>query len=171
MYGLRGNSMSYGIEGQMGQIQIVQDVARAIATATGLRDPISHYEPGVPLPEVWAKYDAQVDQFLGQIPTIRSGSAQKDLMAQMQKCAVIRDRLKVAFGPGSTIGERDRERLAELVYCVREFRKNWNDAYAKYGTGPVPGAIMKPGEFAAPSSGIPLPIIIAAAGFLLSRFS
>lgn len=119
-------------------VQAVESLFRSIATATGLRDPIAHYEPGKSLNEVWAKYDADVDRYLTkEIPSLRSATAQKALTDEMMKCKVIRDRLKAAFTPGAVIGERDRERLAELVVCVRNFRKNWNDAHAKYGSAPV----------------------------------
>jgi hypothetical protein len=154
-----GHSMSYGIEGQMGQIQIIQDVARAIATATGIRDPIAHYEPGVPLDQVWAKYDSEVTRYLREILGLRSTTAQGPLMEQMKKCEIIRNRLRAAFAPGTTIGERDRDRLAELVTCVRNWRKEWNDAQKQYGMGPIPGEIMKPFEFA-PQTGGTSPILL-----------
>lgn len=168
------HGMGYGVEEQLGQFAWIQQAMRDLATATGIRDPIAHYEPGLTLPEVYAKYSAQVDYYLGFVRRLRSQTAQVPLMKQLMDLARLRNRISPAFRAGAVPGERDRDRLAELVAGMRNFRKDWNAAKARYGVNPIPPPTIslpgtKPVLPPPPKAEIPiLPIAVVAAVLALA---
>ena len=112
---------------------------RRIAVALGIRDPLAYYEPGVPLPEVFRKYSTTLNRYINtQIPSLGSATMSRKLLSKAQGLVSIRDRLRPAVAPGATIGTRDRERLAEFVFEMRELRKQIQDAEKSFGTRSQP---------------------------------
>lgn len=115
----------------------VASVVKDVLNAVGLRDPISVYEPGLALPDVFKKYSQDVDGLAKEIPLLRSATAQGPLLAALAPLRQLRDRIAPAFAPGTVPGERDRDRLNELVQGVRNLRRDWHAAKAQYGVNPV----------------------------------
>lgn len=112
----------------------IWSIFRDLSTKIGLRDPIAHYEPGVPLPEVFKKYSGTLTYYINtKIPRLRSTTARREIMAQAQKLVPLVGDIAPGFKPGAVLGQRFRDKLAELVQGVRNVRKAVNAAENAYG--------------------------------------
>ncbi|MGI0149609.1 MAG: hypothetical protein ACREDF_08785 [Thermoplasmata archaeon] len=152
----------------MGQAELI----RQALSATGIRDPIRHYEGDTPLPQVFAKYSTSLDRYPGEVALIRSGSVQRSLRNELDGLVRQRNEIAPAFAPGAVPGARDRDRLAILVQGVRSFRKKLTDARKRYGAGaPAADTFMVPMPRPAPrppAEGFPIWIPLAAGVALLA---
>ncbi len=106
-----------------------------IADWLGLRDPLTYYYPELTPRQIYVKIDADLTRYKNRITLVRSATARRALTAEFQKMQPRRDDLKPAFTAGARPGERDLERLRQLLVAYRAFRSNLWNAESLYGTG------------------------------------
>jgi hypothetical protein len=149
-----------------------------VLSQLGLKDPIAHYEPGMPLPAVWTKYRDQVDRYRFEVEGLRSETRKKELRGRVAALDRMKADLEPAFRrEGATVGEREKKKLGELVLAVRKFRTDFNKAKKEVGwtapdVAPEEGA-APPAAVAPVAGGIPTWALLLAAGlaavFILQR--
>lgn len=153
----------------------------SLFNALGLRDPIAHYEPELQnnLGRVYGKYEDLVGRYTKEVGGLRSNSVRRELADEIGRMARLVEEIRPVFEglvEGAVVGERDRDKLAELVQGVRDWQGDWRDAKKKYGWSPVaeeePSATPAPkptfgvtpqAPAAAASPGIPWGLIAAGA--------
>ena len=123
-----------------------------IADFLGLRNPLTYYHPDLTPQQIYAKYDADLTRYRGRLDLLRSATARTALISEWKNLQPIRERIRPAFEAGARPGERDLDRLKELVVGARKFRRNLWNAETAYGTNsayrmaaePVPDRIATP---------------------------
>lgn len=149
------------------------NIVKGILTATGLRDPLNTYEPGVPERDVAEKYCAWVDEYAERLSQIRDSGAQTSLKPALRELQTLQGRARNAYlREGAKAGSTDRSDLAYLVDKSLMFRRDLWAAEKKYGTDAVaagsPEAITASvkGKGGAGGLGI-LPILLIGGAVLL----
>jgi len=111
------------------------NIVKGILTATGLRDPLNTYEPGVPERDVAEKYCAWVDEYADRLTLIRDSGAQTSLKPALKELQTLQGRARNAYlREGAKPGTTDRSDLAYLVDKSLMFRRDLWAAEKKYGT-------------------------------------
>lgn len=156
IYADEAQRMGVGVSG-------LPEVVKGLATTVGLRDPISVYEPNVPLPQVWEKYSAMVAAFRPRVNQLRAkSSVRKGLLLEVSALESQRNRLGRAFAAGAQWGSADRSSLGDMVQGARNFRRSLWAAEKKYGTN-APPAATEEGITSGGGTGI-MPIVLIGAG-------
>lgn len=123
----------YGAPGMGNIVEDVTSIFRGLAKATGIINPLTYYEPGKTPQEIWTKYNADVTYYQGRVPQLTVASTRAKMQKELDPIVQLRDRLKPRFAPGAALGERDLENLGDLVFALRQWRKDMNDAEKEVG--------------------------------------
>ncbi len=114
----------------------VGGIVTDILIGTGLKDPIAHYAPGMSLGQVWTKYSEKVDRYRREVPGLRSETARRELLKDVEGMYRIMEDIRTGFEAEGVIGDRERKKLGALVSAVEKFRGKWHEAKKKYGWAP-----------------------------------
>ena len=142
------------------------DLFGRLATAIGIRDPISHYEPGMSLVDVWKKYSSRILSYPDRVARIRSAKARTRMTGKLGSLLSARARIAPAFVAGAKPGARDRDRLASLVQDERTFRKAIHAAEREVGVSAKPEIVPPVGAEPVVTTVVP-PILEEAPNYLL----
>jgi hypothetical protein len=155
----RGAGMMYADDPMAREVDNqMNGTLESLAHSVGISSNLSHWESGVPLPQVYEKYAAWIPSLTAQAKGIL-GSGERDRLAQKAGALYrIWNPLRNAFSGGAIAGERDRNRLDELVGATRQFKKDLEKAKKEWGWAPVPEEEVAPepvpqGAVPAPSTG------------------
>ena len=168
----RGAGMMYADDPLSGEVDnSMNGTLESFAHTLGLSSNLSHWEAGVPLPQVYEKYARWIPSLVAQAKGILGSGARNVLAQKADALYRIWNPLRNAFAEGALPGERDRKRLDELVGATRAFKKDLENAKAEWGWAPVAEEEIAPDvipQAAPPSSsdGFPTWLLFVPVGLI-----
>lgn len=111
------------------------DIFKDLMVTIGLRDPLSHYEPGASMSEVYAKYLGMTKDMKNRIGKLGTAAPRGALLDKLTPLSVALAGLKPAFSGMGSPGANDKAVLGGIVQGSRFLKRDLREAEKKYGTG------------------------------------